>query len=205
MEPTLAHTTFSQIRELDLFGENQKEGRCSSPSFSRTPGKARCSEKDEVLPRQLYGQGAVMELIEQRPPKMIVTKKEVSKDMTYMEGYFLSPLAEYAPELFEENVAKASWCSFFPEVSVGVLKAAVWWSIWQVLQGISSILLENPFYGSRKPKDQFRSSLHNVCDLFVMGGSLMAECCFLLKWMQDEFDQTLLGLSGVSMGVIWHV
>ena len=28
--------------------------------------------------------------------------------------------------------------------------------------GISSIILENPFYGSRKPKDQTGSSLLNV-------------------------------------------
>jgi hypothetical protein len=34
---------------------------------------------------------------------------------------------------------------------------------------------ENPYYGLRKPKDQLRSSLHYVSDLFVMGGCLLLE------------------------------
>jgi len=65
--------------------------------------------------------------------------------------------------------------------------------------GISSILLENPFYGSRKPKEQLRSSLMNVTDLYVMGGSLIAECCFILEWAKSE-GYFPLAISGVSMG-----
>ena len=35
--------------------------------------------------------------------------------------------------------------------------------------------LENPYYGLRKPATQFRSSLHYVSDLFVMGAALILE------------------------------
>lgn len=44
-----------------------------------------------------------------------------------------------------------------------------------------------------------RSSLNNVSDLFVMGGALMAECNFLLKWAK-QMGYCPLGLCGVSMG-----
>ena len=46
-------------------------------------------------------------------------------------------------------------------------------------RGVASLLLENPFYGLRKPKAQLRSSLRNVSDLFVMGASLMLESIVL--------------------------
>lgn len=38
-----------------------------------------------------------------------------------------------------------------------------------------------------------------MSDLFVMGGALMAECNFLLKWAK-QMGYSPLGLSGVSMG-----
>ncbi len=65
--------------------------------------------------------------------------------------------------------------------------------------GIASIILENPFYGLRKPKEQLRSSLHNVSDLFVMGGALILETLALLHWCEKE-GYGPLGVSGVSMG-----
>lgn len=65
--------------------------------------------------------------------------------------------------------------------------------------GIASIMLENPFYGSRKPKGQIRSSLHNVSDLFVMGGALILESLALLHWCQRQ-GYGPLGITGISMG-----
>lgn len=65
--------------------------------------------------------------------------------------------------------------------------------------GIGSILLENPFYGSRKPKHQTRSSLHNVSDIFVMGGCLILESLALFHWCERE-GYGPLGISGISMG-----
>ena len=65
--------------------------------------------------------------------------------------------------------------------------------------GIASILIENPFYGTRKPRDQFRSGLLNVSDLFVMGSGLTLETLALLHWCERQ-GWGPMGLSGVSMG-----
>lgn len=64
---------------------------------------------------------------------------------------------------------------------------------------IGSIILENPFYGTRKPDNQVRSNLHNVSDIFVMGGCLVLECLVLLHWCErNGFGP--LGITGLSMG-----
>ncbi|XP_034738959.1 protein ABHD18 isoform X5 [Etheostoma cragini] len=65
--------------------------------------------------------------------------------------------------------------------------------------GMASLLLENPYYGYRKPKDQLRSSLKNVSDLFVMGGALILESTVLLRWLERE-GYWPLGMTGISMG-----
>lgn len=149
--------------------------------------------------------------------------------MLYREGHFQSPLAAYLPEIFPANVERASWRGLFPlsaaaspphsdggggdgggggspliihlagtgdhsyyRRELGLANALA-------RDGVASILLENPFYGSRRPAGYWRSSLQNVSDLFVMGGSLMAECCYLLRWAGEQGHYPL-GLSGVSMG-----
>lgn len=66
-------------------------------------------------------------------------------------------------------------------------------------EGISSLILENPYYGLRKPTEQSRSGLLQVKDLFIMGLSLVLEGYCLLQWLQKEgYDR--LGLTGISMG-----
>nr|XP_039269195.1 protein ABHD18-like [Styela clava] len=65
--------------------------------------------------------------------------------------------------------------------------------------GISSLLLENPYYGLRKPKDQSRSGLLHVKDLFLMGLCLILETQVLLKWLEKEGFGPF-GLTGISMG-----
>ncbi|XP_027782335.2 protein ABHD18 isoform X3 [Marmota monax] len=50
-----------------------------------------------------------------------------------------------------------------------------------------------------KPKDQVRSSLKNVSDLFVMGGALVLESAALLHWLERE-GYGPLGMTGISMG-----
>lgn len=65
--------------------------------------------------------------------------------------------------------------------------------------GIAAILVENPYYGLRKPKDQVRSSLHYVSDIFVMGGCLILECIVLLRWC-ERMGLGPLGVTGISMG-----
>jgi hypothetical protein len=64
---------------------------------------------------------------------------------------------------------------------------------------VASIILENPFYGLRKPKDQFRSSLQQVSDLFVMGVCLILESLVLFHWCERENFSPIV-LTGISMG-----
>jgi len=64
---------------------------------------------------------------------------------------------------------------------------------------MGSIIVENPFYGSRKPKNQTRSSTRHVTDIFSMGCSLMLEGQFLFSWLESN-GYGPLGISGVSLG-----
>ncbi len=58
---------------------------------------------------------------------------------------------------------------------------------------------ESPYYGLRKPKEQFRSNLLNVSDIFVMGGSLILEGIAILHWCEKEgFGPCVM--HGISMG-----
>eukprot|EP01135_Chromosphaera_perkinsii_P006189 Nk52_evm6s442 gene=Nk52_evmTU6s442 len=66
---------------------------------------------------------------------------------------------------------------------------------------IGSIILENPFYGTRKPPQQTRSALLHVTDLFIMGCSLICETNVLLNWCEQQGFGPL-GVTGISMGGI---
>lgn len=66
-------------------------------------------------------------------------------------------------------------------------------------KGISSLILENPYYGLRKPVEQNGSGLLQVKDLFIMGLSLVLEGYWLMKWLERE-GYSRLGLTGISMG-----
>ena len=66
-------------------------------------------------------------------------------------------------------------------------------------RGISSILIENPYYGLRRPRKQLRSSLFHVSDLFVMGAALIMEAQVLLGWARAQGCAPLV-CHGISMG-----
>ena len=66
-------------------------------------------------------------------------------------------------------------------------------------KGIASLLLENPLYGQRKPKAQFRSNLLHVYDLYVMGAQIQFDTVVLLNWLERN-GLGPLGLAGMSLG-----
>eukprot|EP00127_Corallochytrium_limacisporum_P001912 Clim_evm67s88 gene=Clim_evmTU67s88 len=66
---------------------------------------------------------------------------------------------------------------------------------------IASIIFENPFYGLRRPRDQFRSSLRYMSDLFSMGVGLVTETHNILHWARDQGWHRQC-LTGFSMGGI---
>ncbi|XP_017089455.2 protein ABHD18 [Drosophila bipectinata] len=146
-----------------------------------------------------------------------ITKKEIYSESTLVEGKFITPLELHLPGV----VPKASKHAHFQLLIPNKWKSEKHKPVCIHLAGtgdhffwrrrnfiakpllkdanIGSIILENPFYGVRKPDDQTRSNLHNVSDIFVMGGCLILECLVLLHWCErNGFGP--LGVTGLSMG-----
>lgn len=68
-----------------------------------------------------------------------------------------------------------------------------------VRQGVGALLLENPFYGLRRPQQQRGFALKTVADHLLMVVIAMEEVLALLAWLEDSgFKQ--LGAAGYSMG-----
>lgn len=64
--------------------------------------------------------------------------------------------------------------------------------------GITSIILENPFYGARRPRGQKRADLRTVVDQATMNGATVREAKALLAALAD--DHAKLVVAGFSMG-----
>lgn len=86
-----------------------------------------------------------------------------------MEGSFRSPLYEHAPDLFPKNVEICRWRGLFPESGRDRKGLVIhlagtgdhtffrreYGFCHELLEsGYSAILVENPFYGSRKPQSK---------------------------------------------------
>lgn len=66
-------------------------------------------------------------------------------------------------------------------------------------RGIGSLILENPYYGRRRPPDQQGKMLNRFSDLGLMGMATVMEGRSLLGWLRAEgFGR--LGVCGISMG-----
>ncbi len=65
--------------------------------------------------------------------------------------------------------------------------------------GIGSLILENPYYGRRRPPGQHRKMLNRFSDLWAMGGAAVEEGRSVLQWLGRE-GYTRLGVCGISMG-----
>ena len=66
-------------------------------------------------------------------------------------------------------------------------------------RGIGSLILENPFYGKRRPPDQHRKMLNRFSDLWTMGRATIAEGQSLMLMLRAA-GHTRLGTCGISMG-----
>jgi hypothetical protein len=64
---------------------------------------------------------------------------------------------------------------------------------------IASVLIENPFYGPRKPPDQFRSSLRRVVDMFSLGAALVFEASALVAHVRDGAIADAAGFKPLSI------
>ncbi|KYF75553.1 hypothetical protein BE17_16360 [Sorangium cellulosum] len=65
--------------------------------------------------------------------------------------------------------------------------------------GIGVLLLENPFYGLRRPPGQRGTALRTFADLMLMSLGMVAEGQALLAWLAAN-GHTQLGVTGFSMG-----
>ena len=65
-------------------------------------------------------------------------------------------------------------------------------------EGIRSIILENPYYGSRQPDPDHSQPIRTVSDFMVMGAAAVSEARGILMWLHEQGWQ--IGVSGYSMG-----
>lgn len=145
-----------------------------------------------------------------------IDKEEEQSDCRIIEGHFKSPFCGYVPDVVPQESQTAHFQVVLPKIWKTKLKPIClhlagtgdhfFWRRRTMLAkpllkeaGIASIILENPFYGLRKPKDQVRSCLHNVSDIFVMGGCLAMESLALFHWCERQGFGPL-GVTGISMG-----
>lgn len=118
-------------------------------------------------------------------------------------GSFVSP-APGLPEIAREGrfwwlhpadqevkgavVAFASWGDEGPTMRGRILGPLV-------REGVSIVILENPYYGVRRPE----GGLHTVADFIRMQGSAFIEGRALIRWMQRSIDAPV-AVFGFSMG-----
>ncbi|XP_075716578.1 protein ABHD18 isoform X1 [Rhinoderma darwinii] len=147
---------------------------------------------------------------------VLIDKVEEQNDCKIFDGHFTSPLVHYVPDVMPPETVTArfqfivpkDWKSKYRPVCIHLAGTGdhYFWRRRTLMArpmlkeaGMASLLLENPYYGYRKPKDQLRSSLQNVSDLFVMGSALVLESAALLHWLERE-GYGPLGITGISMG-----
>ena len=63
---------------------------------------------------------------------------------------------------------------------------------------IRSIILDNPYYGSRHPDPDHDQPIRTVADFMVMGAAAVNEARAILMWFHDEGLD--IGVAGYSMG-----
>ncbi|XP_055923406.1 protein ABHD18 isoform X2 [Eupeodes corollae] len=146
-----------------------------------------------------------------------ITKKDKYTDCTILEGNFKTPFEFHLPGLVPKESHKAYFQVILPNkwadekhkpmcIHLAGTGDHYFWRRRNLIAkpllkeaNIGGIILENPFYGLRKPENQVRSNLRNVSDIFVMGGCLILECLVLLHWCERN-GYGPLGVTGMSMG-----
>ncbi|XP_077156449.1 protein ABHD18 isoform X2 [Paroedura picta] len=166
--------------------------------------------------RKIIGNREKCQTLVSRDYPVHINKVEEQSDCKILNGHFISPLAHYVPDIMPMETITARFQFIVPKwwntkhrpvcVHLAGTGDHYFWRRRTLMARpmikeacMASLLLENPYYGCRKPKDQLRSSLKNVSDLFVMGGALVLESAALLHWLERE-GYGPLGMTGISMG-----
>lgn len=183
--------------------------------FERGWGKPENLQKLFQFRKIISQRATCYPLVPKDYPVQIVSEQR-HPDCVVLEGNFLTPLELHLPGVVPKAAQSAHFQVILPHNWSSVCKPMCihlagtgdhfFWRRRNLIAkpllregNIGSIILENPFYGSRKPDNQVRSNLHNVSDIFVMGGCLILECLVLLHWCErNGFGP--LGITGLSMG-----
>ncbi|KAK9504449.1 hypothetical protein O3M35_010776 [Rhynocoris fuscipes] len=161
--------------------------------------------------------GECCKLVPEYYPVKITKDNILPNSVRIIEGYFITPFELYFPDLLPAETKNAYFQAILPlEWKSDSYKPIClhmagtgdhyFWRRRQLIAkpllyeaGIASIIIENPFYGLRKPSTQIGSVLHNVTDIFLMGVCLMMEAIVLFRWCKrNGFGP--LGVTGISMG-----
>ncbi len=67
-------------------------------------------------------------------------------------------------------------------------------------RGIGALVLENAYYGARRPANQPHHAVRSVSDLQIMGAATFQEARALLRWLREVRRVPLVGVTGYSMG-----
>ena len=150
--------------------------------------------------------------------------KKTSKYVRNYTGSFLSPLCLESPDLLPHESRTCRFLLTLPtdwgrsSRRVCLHYAATgdhsFWRRYRFLAhplakdyNIGSVIVENPFYGTRKPRNQIRSGIRYVSDLFTMGSALVVEADFLLKWLQGQVGTGFISLRNIFRNLyelLWY-
>lgn len=84
-----------------------------------------------------------------------------------------------------------AWNEHEPRVRVALAKRLA-------SRGIRSLILENPYYGTRHPDPAEPQPIRTVNDFMTMGGAAVAEARGILAWLKEQGWDA--GIAGYSMG-----
>uniref|UniRef100_UPI001F576D3F alpha/beta hydrolase family protein n=1 Tax=Anaeromyxobacter terrae TaxID=2925406 RepID=UPI001F576D3F len=66
--------------------------------------------------------------------------------------------------------------------------------------GVGAAVLENAYYGARRPERQLRHAVRSVADMHLMAAATFLEGRALLRWLRDALGTERVGVTGYSMG-----
>jgi pimeloyl-ACP methyl ester carboxylesterase len=138
-------------------------------------------------------------------------REHLEQDARIRQGCFLSPFEapgfpqESRTGYCEEVLPRAATletpvCIHFAATGdEGFARRRIALALPLVKHGIGSLILENPFYGKRRPPDQHGKMLNRFVDLYLMGAATVQEGRALMQWLRRE-GYGRLGVCGISMG-----
>lgn len=125
--------------------------------------------------------------------------------VTVRAGRFESPAASYLPP--ESRVAPVEQWMPRPDAPICLLLATTAeegfgrrrpFARWLAAHGIGALLLENPYYGARRPAGQRAAYLRTVADQFAMNLATVEEAAALLRTFHLRGHR--VGVTGYSQG-----